>query len=233
MRFLRQEYGSRLPFPFPGDLPNPGIKPRSPALQADSTTEPPRKPRLSLVLLLIGFCVLSTIDFQEINPEHSLERLMLKLKLLYFGHLMWRTDSLGKTLMLGKIADRRRWGQQRTRWLDGSTDLMDMSPSKLQEIEKDREPWWAAVHRITKSRTGLSDWTTTVCPLWGPDNLYCFMVPSALFIVIVDLVTWICHHGDCASVNRPRDSSGERSNFLTLAGLHWCSLNLLRSWPLG
>ena len=77
MRFLRQEYGSRLPFPFPGDLPNPGIKPRSPALQADSTTEPPRKPRLSLVLLLIGFCVLSTIDFQEINPEHSLERLIL------------------------------------------------------------------------------------------------------------------------------------------------------------
>ena len=157
---------------------------------------------------------------------------MLKLKLLYFGHLMWRTDSLRKTLMLGKIADRRR-GRQRTRWLDGITDSMDISLSKLQEIEKDREPGWAAVHGITKSRTGLSDWTTTtICQLWGPDNLYCFMVPSALFIVIFDLVAWISHCGDCASVNRPRDSSGKWSNFLTLAGLHWCSLNLLRSWTL-
>ena len=124
-------------------------------------------------LLRVPWTARSSIQsiLREISPEYSLEGLMLKLKFQYFGHLMWRTDSFEKTLMLGKIEGKRRRGRQSMRWLDCIPNLMDMSLSKLQELVTDRESQHAAVHRVTKSRIRLSEWTELIHFIYSYETL--------------------------------------------------------------
>jgi len=156
---------------------------------------------------------------EEINPEYLLEGLILKWKLQYFDHLMWRADLLKKTLMLGKIEGRRRMGQQRMRWLDGITDSMEMNLSKLQEIVRAREAWCVATHWVTKSQIQLSDWATAAIP-WRTKTsknnrdgacrglgigsectehvgVLAFSLPDVLFTflwaVLLNLSTWLAH----------------------------------------